>query len=409
MRELTMLRKNKAEFEMVGNVKLSDFTFKMEQESQKSDWIYNSLNLGIDCGINGTYYASMMGGYGSQRKNLLYVHGTKEENGKMRDDFNNRFTIDFDDRFEKEILDTIGSMRFINVGIVDDGEKIIFEKFLSEYDAITYLEGNLRDGMKVKVKGNLSYREYEGQVTVQKNINKIYLVPEETPCKATFTQAILLDKDAIGKLDKETNTIPLTVSVIENIREYAGQPIRRMVNGKTVKSVNLPLIKTMNFNVGEDVEKAKKMLKQFKVKSNKFVTQLVVEGHFSRGAINTVEVTMDDLDEDIKEMIELGFLDKDEILGQIAKANGSGNSPETMIIDKPCIKFVGKDDKKIPSIDKVIDIYTLDDINVEYILEDCFGDEQPKQEELEVDEDKALDSLLDKDTDSDDDDWLNDL
>ena len=70
-------------FNIVGEVKLNDYTFKLDEKSEKSDWVYNALNLGIDCGEKyGTVYAELMGGYGSERSNnVVYVHG-KDEDGK---------------------------------------------------------------------------------------------------------------------------------------------------------------------------------------------------------------------------------------------------------------------------------------------------------------------------------------
>ena len=412
--ELVLLKKGKSSFELIGNVKLNDFTFKLEQESQKSDWIYNSLNLGIDCGVYGMIYGRMMSGYGSNRNNVVYVHGKKEVDGKERDNFENRFTIAWEDRFDEDVLETVGSMNFINIGIeLDEKDEVVYKKFLTEYDAINYLEENLVDGMRIKVKGNLSYREYEGKITIEKHINKIYIVTnDEVEDKASFVQSVLLDCDSIGKADKETRTVPLSVRIIENIREYGGQKIQRKVGNRIVKSVNIPIAKELQFPVGDDIELAKKMLKAFKVKSKKTVTQMVVEGHFSRGEVTTVEVTIDDLDDDIKELIELGLLDEKDILGQVVKANTGNAGYEMMIVDKPHIIFVGKGDKQMPQIDKVIDMYTLEDLNIDEILKDCFVEEKKEEmPEVRMDTEAALKSALEDedDEDEDEDDWLKDL
>ena len=52
-------------FTLIGKPKISeDYTFKIDEKSEKSAWVYNSLNLGIDCGEKyGVVYAEMMGGY----------------------------------------------------------------------------------------------------------------------------------------------------------------------------------------------------------------------------------------------------------------------------------------------------------------------------------------------------------
>lgn len=411
--EITPLKKGKSEFNLVGKVKVNDYTFKLDVESAKanSDWVYNQLNLGVDCGDNGMIYASMMGGYGTDRNNVVYVHGKKEKDGRTQDDFDNRYTIAWEDRHDEDILEDIGEMCFITVGLEKDVKgKTDYKKFLTEYDAISYINEVLEDGMTVNIKGNLQWRMYKETLQAQKNITSIVLskVEESKDYKATFTQSMLLDDNAIGKLDKETRSIPITGYIIDHAQEYEGKLITRKVNGKTVKGINLPLVKTFEFKVGEDVDKAKQMLKQFKVKSSKKLTQLVVVGYFSRGEISTVEVSEDDIPDDIKEMIELGFIDKEEILGKMAKANGANNSPEQMIIKSPNIIFKGEE-TKLPVIDKVIDAYTLDDINISLILENCNTEEVEDDTEDKNDDtdlDKALDS---EDKDDDDDTWLDEL
>lgn len=412
-KELTQLKKGTATFNLVGKANISDFTFKIDVESSKedSDWIYNQMNLGINCGQYGTIYCDLMGGYGSSRDNVVYVHGKKDDG---KDDFKSNFQIDWEDRFDEEVLKSVGDMCFINVGIEkDENGKTINKKFVHQYDAIKYINDNLTNDTIVNVKGNLEWSIYKDEIQVKKTLTSIYLSKaEEKDFKATFTQTVLLDSDSIGKLDKETNSVPITAYIIENIRKnFNGVSLIRNVNGKTITSMNLPLTKTFDFLIGEDKEKAKKMLKVFKTKGKK-ITQLTIDGYFTRGEINSVEVTEDDIPDDIKELIELGYVDKDEILGQIALKNG-GKKPEKMIIKSPHIKYVGED-IKIPSVDKVVDLYEEDDVNLSLILESIKSDNdieniiEDSEEESTSEED--IEKALNNDViDDEDNDWLKDL
>ena len=98
-------------FGLIGETKVNDYTYRIDEKSEKSDWIYNSLNLGVFCGeTSGTVYAELMGGYGSERDNVVYVHGKKEDG---KDDFENRFTIDWDDRFDEAISESVGDLSFM--------------------------------------------------------------------------------------------------------------------------------------------------------------------------------------------------------------------------------------------------------------------------------------------------------
>lgn len=409
--ELTEVKKGLATFNLIGKAKVGDFTFSLDQESQKSDWIYSKINLGVDCGVNGIIYADMMGGYGSDRDNYVYVHGV-DKDGK--DDYNNNFKIDWEDRFDETIFDTIGNNCFITVGLEkDENGKTVYKKFLSEYDAINYINDNLQDGTIINVKGNLQYQKYNDNLSVKKNITSIVLSKaEEDKFKATFTQTLLVESDAVGKPDKDTMTIPITATLIEYMKEFDG---KKIFNGKTNKQgMNIPIMKEFYVQINEeDKNKTTLLLKQFKAKSKK-VTEIVVDGIFTRGALETTEVKEDDIPDDIKELIEMGIIDKEDVLGKIAFANG-GNKPERMIITNPNIKMIEVDDGKRPSINRVADKYTQDDINPILVIEQFGYFEDGVENDTtsdcsdEVDIDDLMKETTSDDNDDDDDSWLKDL
>ena len=141
-------------FILIGSAVVKDYTFKIDEHSNKSDWIYNLMNLNIDCGDrHGKIGCELMGGYSLGRDLPIYVHGKKDDGN---DDFENQYTIDWEDRFDSEYLKDIGELCFIKIGIEKDvNDKLVINKFLTPYDAIAYLEENLKDGMRIKVRGQL--------------------------------------------------------------------------------------------------------------------------------------------------------------------------------------------------------------------------------------------------------------
>ena len=88
------LKKGKAQFMLIGEAKVNDYTFTMDKESTKSDWVWNQMNLGVDCGNGNVIYSDMMGGYGSERDNVVYVHGVKEVDGKNFGGERYRFAVE---------------------------------------------------------------------------------------------------------------------------------------------------------------------------------------------------------------------------------------------------------------------------------------------------------------------------
>ena len=102
-------------FNLIGKAKINDYTYKINEKSEKSNWIYNALNLGIDCGEKyGVVYSELMGGYGEDRDNVIYAFGKREEGS---DDSPKQIKVDWEDRFNDDVLEEIGDISFITVGL----------------------------------------------------------------------------------------------------------------------------------------------------------------------------------------------------------------------------------------------------------------------------------------------------
>ena len=385
------LKKGVSQFNIIGKVKLNDNTFAIDNESQLSDWIYSSMRLGVDTG-NGVVFSNLMGGYGATRDNVVYVHGVKkDEAGKTVADFDNRFTIDWDDRFDDDILETVADDCFIKVGIEKDSKgKTYVKKFLSAYDAVEYLSEHLEDGTVVNVSGTIQYQYYNDSVSVQKNIKSIYLSSkEEKDYKAEFRQTILLDADSIDKFDKEKNTYPINCYVVD----YVGK-----IDGTEIKQ-NVVMPKTMYFDVLDEnnPDKTKKLLdKYFKPSKKNKILEIGVIGTFAEGGVIST-ATLDDLDDDIKDMLELGMLTEEEALAKYT----NGQQERRMVIKQLITRNDGDSENKKLIIMKDEDKYTMDDFVFISQFIDADDDE---------DEEETI-SVADVDTDDteDEDEWLKEL
>lgn len=348
-------------FNLVGRAKINDYTYKFDEKSKKSDWVYNTINLGVDCGNNGTVYCEMMGGYGSERDNVIYVHGKKEDG---QDDFDNRFEIDWDDRNDESILEDIGDMCFITVGLEKDkNDKTYVKKFLSAYDAINYINEHLEDGTIVNVKGSLQYSKYQDNIQVKKIINSIFLskVEDVDKFKSTFTQTMLLKKDSVGVPNKEKGSIPIYATVIDYTKFWGDKEVKTFV----------PFNKIFEYECDLDnKELTKKIIaKLFKVKKN--CTEITFEGELIEGGA-IITATEDDLTEDIKELIELGIMTKEEAL---AKCVEGTSREKRMLLRKPLIKMVGDEGEKIAVVQKFEDKCKEEDLILDFMLNDNENDD----------------------------------
>lgn len=339
-KERKALKKGKAAFNLIGRVKVTDKTFNLDN-SYDSGWTDNSMYVGVDCGNGNTVYAEMRGGFFPDKDNVIraYSKDEKDDEGKSKS-----VEIAWEDRLDESLYDSISDSSFLTVGVEKDvKDKTVYKKFLTAYDAVEYLNEHLEDGMIVNVKGTIGYSEYEGNVSTKKEITSIVLskIDDEADFKATFSQTILVDSKSIGKKNDDKGTMELAAYVVD----YVGKP---KIDGEKIevkKNVTYP--KTFEVAINENPEITAKMLQRFfKPKKGK-ITEITVTGNLVEGG-STVNITEDDIPDDIKELIEMGLYSEEEAEKKIAV--GNGNRERRMIIVKPDITYVGTGDDRKPTV-----------------------------------------------------------
>ena len=386
-KERKALKKGKAAFNLIGRVKVTDKTFNLDN-SYDSGWTYNSMYVGVDCGNGNVVYAEMRSGFFPDKDNVIraYSKDEKDDSGKSKS-----VEIAWEDRLDESLYDSISDSSFLTVGVEKDvKDKTVYKKFLTAYDAVEYLNEHLEDGMIVNVKGTMGYSEYEGNVSTKKEITSIVLskVDDEADFKATFSQTILVDSKSIGKKNEDKGTMELSAYVVD----YVGKP---KIDGEKVevkKNVTFP--KTFEVAINENPEITAKMLQRFfKPKKGK-ITEITVTGNLVEGG-SVVNITEDDIPDDIKELIEMGLYSEEEAEKKCAV--GNGNRERRMIIVKPDITYVGDGDDRKPTVAFEDGKYDEDDL---YFYEQALLDAGA---EPSTDNDTDSES---KETSSEDDDLL---
>lgn len=333
-----ILKKGAAQFTLLGRAKVNNYTYNLDTKSD-SGYIYNRLNLGVDCGNGNIVYVELMGGYNPEigKEIPLYVHGKKqEEDGKFKDDFNNRFQIAWIDRMDDSILKDVGDKCFVKIGLEKDVQgKTVTERFLSGYDAISYLENNLTDGMIVKVMGNLEYSNYNETTQMKKVVTHIFLQNETTDPEtfySTFTQTFLLGQDSLAtKKNEEKNTLDVYAYVVEYIGKYNGEKIGQ----------NVALPKTFEIELDKYTDTQWEMLKKlFFVGKKGWYSELVVEGELREGA-TTIATTANDLPDDLKALVACGVFTEEDAITKMAI---TGTRDKRMIWRKPLVSTKLNDD-----------------------------------------------------------------
>ena len=383
--ERKALKKGKATFNLIGRAKVTDKTFNLDN-SYDSGWTDNQMYLGVDCGNGNIVYAEMRSGFFPDKDNVIraYDKNEKDESGKSKS-----VEIAWEDRLDEALLDSIADSSFLTVGVEKDVKgKPVYKKFLTAYDAVEYLNDYLEDGVVVNVKGNIGYSEYEGNVSVKKDITSIVLskVENEEDFKATFSQTILVDSKSIGKKNDEKGTMELEAYVID----YVGSP---KIDGEKVEvKKNVVFPRTFEVEINENPEITAKMLQRFfKPKKGK-LTEITVTGNLVEGAA-IVNITEDDIPDHIKELIAMGLYSEEEAEKKCAV--GNNNREKRMIIVKPDITYVGQGDERKPTVAFEENKYEDSDLYFyEQALNDAGVDTSSESEGNSDDEASEDDDLL---------------
>ena len=338
-------------FTLIGRYAPHNTFIKTDEKSENSNWQYSNMTLGVDCGEKcGVVTADMVGGFSLERENVIYAHG-KNEDGS--DDYSNQILVAWEDRFDENILESIGDRSFIVVGLeFTDKKKVFYKKFLSAYDAIPYIEqalDALTDDAVIKVRGSLKYSLYNDVTQVNKQITQIYIdtKSKEEDFTAKFVQSILVDSDSIDKneIDKERGLVYINARVLDYVKE---------INGKDI-SGQYPFSKVFEFytDLNDKKKFAAIMSKLFKPKKN--IRQVTFNGLFVEGGA-TVTTTYEDVPDDVKELVDIGVYTEEEA---IAACSTGGSRERHMVLTKPYIK--NTDGTSIPQI--FDDVYTEDDLS----------------------------------------------
>lgn len=300
-------------FYIVGNVDLTDKTFTFDAVSKKSDFTYNSLNLGISISDNEKIFVNMMGGYSpSNPRNIISFMNKK----KVEIPWSQRLNYD---------LKSLSKSKMVSVKISDTVTKY----FLSAYDAIEFLKDFLKSDMKVWVRGNLNYQIYKGDLKINREITAIGIAQEENKNRSEFTQEIVFTHDCID--DRRVQE--------DKVYDFFGHVLQYDSKKKCDDAI------PVNFVIRADDDSLSNFVKYFKTLKRDTIYSAVLNGRMFQGFIkeeNTREKIKETLSEDFALIMDNLKIDK----------SGShiinGQSFERYEIERVVVKEV--DDEYVPQI-----------------------------------------------------------
>ena len=306
-------------FSLTGRLRLTDNTFTIDKQKEGSNYVYSSANLSLDCG-HGNVFCNLIGGHFVSGKNVLYAVGTEEVNGRKRTEYSKQIVVPYEDRFNEDILKDISPESLTIIAVENDtNNKLISKSFLSKEDAVKYLQATLTDGMVLNVLGEIVFRvDNNGETLFNFNIKRIYLNTHENPIlKANFTMSVITEKDGYDSTRPidENGFVEMDCFVAEYMKEYKG-------NTKSV--VPLPFRFYIDTKANENW---KKIIGEFFRPADKYLAETTIEGSIMSVG-NTQTVGIEDVPDDIKKLVELGIISKDEL----ASVGANNNSLVQMLV-----------------------------------------------------------------------------
>lgn len=195
---------------------------------------------------------------------FVELFGYEQNPIRTIDNDNNPMEIDWDDRFDEDI---VASVKGIRKFVVDLGGGIGGRKeFLTQYDMIEYLKDHLReyDG-RVKVDGQLDRECYQGVWRDRYKVNTVTIPREEAKSKLGITTEIYYNKDSLDKSDYKTEKrvylngyIPSYINKDEGIKYV---PMQFVLDASKVDMNNENLVKRLKYRINYIDIKAKTMQK----------------------------------------------------------------------------------------------------------------------------------------------------
>lgn len=358
---------------------------RINKETDRNPWIRNGTTK------NGSKYTSINLIVLPSKENRGYteIFGAEQDSIFTRDTENESITIDWEDRFDSEVIDSVASYRkhILNV----DGNR---EEFITDFDFVNAIVDNISniEGKTFTLTGQIRKNIYNGKVIDRFQIQNMYESGEDAKLGLRIEMnPFFWNKDGIDVSDfDETRKIVIdgyTSEYIDKENNGVYVPQRVVLDCKKIDFDNEKHMMILNYKlkqIGLEYIEGKVKIKKSSYKSDNYKkVNLII--NYMNGA-EASEFSIDDLTDNQREAVELG-------LQSIEDFKPKGTAYGNKIIEYKIINFDLRDEYRDGAIDVDDTVREFED-NIYVIpknesLEDITPDtkEETKTEEESFDED----------------------
>ena len=323
---------------------------------------------------NSRFQMEISGGKWTDDKKNKIITMKKAEPGKKA----SKFEVKWEDRKKPEIIEQIAGFRIYTCNLLTYDEKTALEEegrveeaqkknhqFLEKTEMAALVKKVIDSGKyadaKFKILGTVDfqYSAKDGQFYRTYSVNKIYKVPDETPCKAEMTINAFYAADSLhDDMYAETKKYMVdcyTDYYFSSVKANRFVPISLVIKG------------------GDD-EKAEKRANGFKKKLTTFdddatVRHIGLVADMIDGA-EQVAIQFDDLDDETKEDIECGLISEEDAIKALGGSMNGKRVTEYRI--KALARGLNKSEPTVYTEEDLHRLPVIEEVEEDF---DIFGDD----------------------------------
>ena len=343
-------------FKITGYITVDDKTFTLNSKGKNNkNWISNIFNPKLEDGKGKSMYLKIQDGFDNIKGKKIYT--TLKNSSDLLE-------VSFADRKNENIINNIDEKSFIKIGIdretVTEGDKSFlvwkYNKYLTAYDAISYLSSVMDIGNKYKITitGRAKYQVFNGELKRNYELQSLYFLDGneikldkdlnviQTPAECDFSlnQNVIIREGAVDLSEWKDGVATVDCLIYQKKKK------------DTFELIHVPMvIRALDESKKNIYEK---IINKYFTVGEGTIRRINLQCKYNSGYV-AGNVTLDELPVEALELIEDGLYSREEVF----KLYANKTRVDEIVIVRPVMKNINN----VLTIDASDKEYTEEDLN----------------------------------------------
>lgn len=343
-------------FKITGYITVDDKTFTLNSKGKNNkNWISNIFNPKVEDGKGKSMYLKIQDGFDNIKGKKIYT--TLKNSSDLLE-------VSFADRKNENIINNIDEKSFIKIGIdretVTEGDKSFlvwkYNKYLTAYDAISYLSSVMDIGNKYKITitGRAKYQVFNGELKRNYELQSLYFLDGneikidkdlnviQTPAECDFSlnQNVIIRQGAVDLSEWKDGVATVDCLIYQKKKK------------DTFELIHVPMvIRALDESKKNIYEK---IINKYFTVGEGTIRRINLQCKYNSGYV-AGNVTLDELPVEALELIEDGLYSREEVF----KLYANKTRVDEIVIVRPVMKNINN----VLTIDASDKEYTEEDLN----------------------------------------------